>query len=454
MINPFLSTQSPLARKLAGWIGLFFVLATILLLAWTFWWQQRQSLNSFRLLAANNAAFIVDLGYPQSPQLASQLSRILGMGVGFLEGDGPVENIDASMHAEILELAGEGRASARRIDGLDIALAPLPDSEKFLILAREPPAPENIFSGPFFLPVLILAAACVALVFALSRNLVTPLRDLTSWLPNLHRVTSEKDDSPQDSTIEPLLWRTDEIGTLAMTMVETREHLSHEKELRQRSEKLAALGRVATSLAHEVKNPAAAIRMHADLLSQPAADEKSQSLELIKEEVDHIVGLVDQWMYLAKSSPAKTRSHDLNRITKGIVERIEPQADHAGVVVSKEYSPTSLPVEVDDRRVGQVVRNLLINAIQAMPEGGTLCIQTKRQNKSEAVLIVSDGGPGFSSEALERYGEPFFSEKEGGMGIGLTLSKEVIEALGGVLQARNLPDQKGAEVSVTLPLIR
>ena len=451
MTDQFLPTQSKLARKLASQVGLFFVVATILLLTWMFWRQRRESLTAFRNLAANNAAFISDLRYPRSPQLASQLSNILGMGVGFAEGNGPIENIRPSMHTAIMKMTQTLRPSARQIEGFDVAVAPLSGSGKFLILVRAHPARETVFSFSLLLPILILGSGCVALVMALSRNIVRPLRDLTEWLPNLQR--DETNASERDTaTLEPILLRNDEIGSLAVALTETRDSLRREKRLRQRSEKLAALGRVATSLAHEVKNPAAAIQMHADLLTEHVEGENRLSVELIKEEVDHITGLVDQWMFLAKTPSATTLPHDLNEVTDRVLNRMEAQADHAGIALSKQLCPSPLPVQADDRRIGQIIRNLLVNAIQAMPEGGTIAVETDLEKGTRAVLRISDQGPGFSTKALERFSEPFFSEKEGGMGIGLTLSREVAEAHGGELFAENLPGGQGARLTLALPL--
>ena len=96
-------------------------------------------------------------------------------------------------------------------------------------------------------------------------------------------------------------------------------------------------------------------------------------------------------------------------------------------------------VEVDGPRIEQVVRNLLINAVQAMPEGGTISVEV-RDEAGGVVLGVGDEGRGFSREALGRWSEPFFSEREGGMGLGLTLAVEVMSGHGGRVEVSNRPE--------------
>jgi len=107
-------------------------------------------------------------------------------------------------------------------------------------------------------------------------------------------------------------------------------------------------------------------------------------------------------------------------------------------------------VSCDKLRIEQVIRNLVVNACQAMPSGGTIKAYIEIRNE-DVHLTIHDSGTGFSPEALNRFGEPFFSEREGGMGIGLTLAREVVQAHEGSIHASNAPEG-GALVTITLPL--
>ena len=112
-------------------------------------------------------------------------------------------------------------------------------------------------------------------------------------------------------------------------------------------------------------------------------------------------------------------------------------------------APPTLPVAADGKRLQHVFRNLIDNAIQAMPSGGALAI-TARADGERVVLTFADRGRGFSPQALQRFAEFFFSEKEGGMGIGLSVADEILKAHGGSLRVANR-DGGGAEVTVELP---
>lgn len=429
--------KSGLVRRLVVPFSVFVLVGTFGILAWVESHHRQESLNQFSEMARANAAFVERLRLPHSPELARNLSEVLGVGVGFRQGQGTIEGLPAEVQA-VLSPVGVGDERSLRVDHWEVAQAPLPSGKVSLVLLREvrPFAP-----GRGFLPALIVALLGGGLAMLVARRLVIPLTALTRWLPNLDR--DETEPLPKSVTD-----RSDEIGALARSLVESHRRLREETERRRQSERLAALGRIATSLAHEIRNPAAAIRMHADLLAMREGTEGRDSILLIREEVDRITDLVNQWLFVARAAPPKTERRELVPLVRRVLGRLAPQFDYAGVKASLSGSETVV-VEADGPRIEQVVRNLLLNAVQAMPEGGAVSV-TVMEDGEGIVLEVRDQGRGFSSEALERWNEPFFSEREGGMGLGLTLAAEVMAGHGGRVEVSN-PPEGGAMVRCLFP---
>ena len=200
-----------------------------------------------------------------------------------------------------------------------------------------------------------------------------------------------------------------------------------------KTQRLAMLGEMATALAHEIQNPVAAIRLHAQLADNATIIAEAATIE----------SLVNQWMFLARPNPPQKTAVALDALLADAVCALTPVADHARVRI--EFAPGSgATVAADARRLGQVVRNLIVNAIQAMPTGGTLSI-TARDRR----ISFADTGPGFSATALAHCPRMFYTEKEGGMGIGLAVASEIIKAHAGKLTLANRAEG-GAEVIIEL----
>lgn len=438
--TPVGSGKGGLFRRLALPFSLFVLGASLSLVAWLQGMNRDRSLREFEETARENARFVERLRLPRSPELARNLSEVLGVGVGFFRAGEAVAGLPSELVPVVPRLAEEEPRSTRS-GRWDLAIAPVAGEPVHLVLLREtaPLAPDP---ATWLLPSLIVTALGGGLAALVARRIVLPLGALTRWLPNLDR------DSP-DPLPATVTARHDEIGTLARSLEESHRRLREETERRRQSERLAALGRIATSLAHEIRNPAAAIRLHADLLSNEAGPESKESIDLIRDEVDRITDLVNQWLFVARGAPPRTTPHDLVALTRRVLARLAPQFDHARVTATLSGAD-SATVNADGPRLEQVVRNLLLNAMQAMPEGGTIRVAITTDDK-EALLEITDQGRGFSEEALQRWSEPFFSEREGGMGLGLTLADEVMQGHSGSIGVANDPDG-GARVSCRIGL--
>jgi len=206
-----------------------------------------------------------------------------------------------------------------------------------------------------------------------------------------------------------------------------------------RAQRFALLGGVATSLAHQIRNPIAAIRLHGQLLEKA----QPEGAGIIVDEAAKIEDLVNQWMFLARPEPPRKTDVAVAELLNQSVRLAAPAAEHAGVQIVLD-APRDQCLQADARRLSQVFHNIIFNAIQAMPAGGTLTITAR-----PGTITFADTGPGFSPTALARWAEMLYSEKEGGMGIGLNVAQSVIRAHGGRLSVANQP-AGGAIVRIEL----
>ena len=440
--------SSTLWLRLAAPLLLFVVAGSTGIALWLHATARRESQTVFATLARTSADFIRHAKLPANERVAESIGRVQNMEVLFRRGAGrefvPAPSAALAPHAGLLGALtpAEGIVSA----GAEFEAIAVPmEMELSLIFVRRVEPVLGFLFKPETLPVLaVFWLFSIGLAWALARGLVRPLRLLAQRLPHI------QDDAEASL---PGAERNDEIGQVARAYLETRAQLGAERARRERSERLALLGRMATGLAHEIHNPLSAIRMHAQLIdSAPAGEQPAvlrESLPVLLGETAKIEGLVNQWMFLARPAPPQTAPADLGEVVAGVVRALGPQAAHARVRLANDLPP-GLCVSVDARRISQAIGNIAINAIQAMPAGGTLSITGWRGDSVR--LVFRDTGPGFSPPALAQHAELFFSEKEGGMGIGLSVTAEIVKAHRGALLVGNGPDG-GAVVTVQLPLL-
>lgn len=395
----------------------------------------REGRAEFLRLAQTNAAFVERSRLPTSERLARDLEAVLGMQVFFrtsrdLVGTRPELAADAL--ADVPERTGDTvlRAGATH----EWAIVAI-DEEVDLLLAR--PAPSvwgEVFGSRSLIVLLLFWALAALLAIVVARGIVVPLRRLAERVPGVDL----------DAELElPAAQRGDEIGELARAFEAAIEALRRERATRVGAEKLAVLGRMTAALAHEVKNPVAAIRMQAQLMLR---EEDSAPARQILSESERIADLVSQWQYLTRPQPGASRSQGLGALVQAQVDALAAQCTHARVDCELEIDE-SLCIEGDEMRLGQAFRNVLVNAIHAMPLGGVLRVAAARDGERLQVAI-EDEGRGFSEEALARHAEFFFTEREGGMGIGLSVAKEIVEAHGGTLEVTNRAGGDGARVTM------
>jgi len=236
------------------------------------------------------------------------------------------------------------------------------------------------------------------------------------------------------------------------------ERRALESELR-RARQLALVGTLAAEMAHEIRNPLVSIKTFSQLLPERLNDQQFQLkfAQIARREFDAIGRIIDRLLNLAGPSESVRRPVDLAVLATEVLELLAPEIQAQQIVVETDFASGSPPLLVDGDRVKQVVRNVVTNAVQAMPTGGRLGIagstQTEKGNSVPTAyrMIIEDTGCGIPREDLANVFNPFFTTRERGFGLGLSLARNVMDEHGGSIEIESEPG-RGTCVTVTLPL--
>ena len=220
----------------------------------------------------------------------------------------------------------------------------------------------------------------------------------------------------------------------------------------KRADRLSAVGQLAASLAHEIRNPLGSIEGAANLIQSPATSPEIRegSLNIIRKECQRLNRLLTNLLDFARPRQPEFRSVDLVRLVDSIFALVGPNAQQQHVRLIKMVRKTPHLLESDPEQLRQVLLNLVINGIQAMPGGGEIEVILDMDD-GEVVISVKDQGVGIAPDDLERIFDPFFTTKGSGTGLGLSVAHQVITHLGGSIEAGRNPD-RGMTFSISLPM--
>jgi signal transduction histidine kinase len=221
-----------------------------------------------------------------------------------------------------------------------------------------------------------------------------------------------------------------------------------------RSEKLAALGQLSAGIAHEIRNPLTSINILIHSLTEnlPTEHSRWEDLKVIEEEILRINEIVDQFLRFAKPASPLLEKTNLIPIFEEILQLLRPQIERCRIAVKKEFEPLPL-ITVDKEQIKQVILNLLMNAIQAMTGGGKLGMSGRLSKDGYWVeLAIQDSGVGIPPEDIDKLFDPFFSTKEGGIGLGLSIAHRIIDQHHGKIEVESTPE-KGTLFTISLPVL-
>jgi len=264
-----------------------------------------------------------------------------------------------------------------------------------------------------------------------ARSLTVPLRRLEREAHHLAQGRYDRSIAPRGR---------DEIGFLARTMEEMRRSIVR-RDIQQKA--------MLAGVAHEIRNPLGGIELYAGILANELADKETRSHALkILKEVRNLREIIDHFLEFARPSPPQRSPCSIRKVLTEVADLLGRELQTARVSLQARLQPDGLQAFVDAGHLKQILLNLIKNAAQAMPGGGTVSIRGREQN-GWVVMHIQDEGPGIPPEHRDKIFEPFFSTKEKGLGLGLALVKNLVEENKGRIEL--VESSKGAHFKLSLP---
>ena len=255
-------------------------------------------------------------------------------------------------------------------------------------------------------------------------------------------------------TIEPLV-RQGHIQGNIVHAVDITDKRSREARLR-RAESLASLTTLAAGVAHEIKNPLGSIGIHIQLIQKALAKEDVDRekvlgfVDVVNEEVDRLNRIVVDFLFAVRPVDVEPEPSDLNQIIRDLLDFLRFELKELNVATEAHLADELPELDLDQKFVKQALMNLVKNALAAMPNGGTLSFSTERRG-DEVLLRIMDTGEGISEENLGKIFEPYFTTKDFGSGIGLTLVYKVVKEHKGEISVVSQPGE-GTTFSILFPI--
>jgi len=313
------------------------------------------------------------------------------------------------------------------------------------LLSLKPKELLNLFSPKGFMLVPVLSENKPLGLLAVD-NLFTQNKILEE-----DRVALETFANQAASQIENILLQ-QELKQKLKELEHTTKLLRENQNYLLQAERWVDIGKLATTVAHEIKTPLVAIGGYARRALKRSEQGKpgSHELEVILKETERLESITSEILDYSKTTKLNYEKIDLNQLIKDALEVLKDKLKYNGIKLKiRLLTEAPLILELDPKRIEQVLFNLIENAIEAMPQGGLLTVKTKRK-ENFALFEIEDTGCGISQENLEKLYVPFFTTKPKGSGLGLPVSKKIIADHSGYIEVKSEVD-KGTKFTVYLP---
>ena len=405
---------------------------------------------------ADAAEVLTSTGLPYTPEVLRRIAELQQAGIKLFDADGtevlssagplPAEIMaqlrlpDAHGRTERIEVAGEPLVVVAR------PLAGAPGTRPATVVlagslrdARDAARRAALGMG---LAVVAAGALLLALQYLLVRSLTEPVRRLAAMADDI--AAGRRD-------VRAEAGNGGELAALAASLNEmTRRLAGYEQELAERS-RLAALGELSARIAHEIRNPLTGLKLHLQLLAEGAVGAQAATVARLLDEANRLELVVASSLALGGGRRAEPRPGNLVAVVEEVLQLMEPSLQHRRIAVTRALEP-SPPVPMDRDRLRQALLNLLANAGDALPGGGTVAVTTGYDAARRCARVcVEDSGPGFAAELLAATPAAIASDKPFGLGLGLRLCREVVTEHGGQLHLGRSDMLGGARATIELP---
>lgn len=224
----------------------------------------------------------------------------------------------------------------------------------------------------------------------------------------------------------------------------------------RRAESLAALTTLAAGVAHEIKNPLGSIGIHMQLIEKSLRNGSGENsalqeyVDVVNEEVERLNKIVVDFLFAVRPMDVDLREGDVNQVIQELLAFVRYELEERGIRIVEELEKELPSVELDDKYFKQALMNIVKNAMSAMPEGGVLRVTTLLRDR-EVLVTIADDGVGIPEELIEKIFEPYFTTRDYGSGIGLTMVYKVVKEHRGEISVSS-EEGEGTSFTITLPV--
>ena len=247
---------------------------------------------------------------------------------------------------------------------------------------------------------------------------------------------------------------------IPMAFFYVRKAIEKTKNLEKRainSERLAFIGTLAGGLAHEIKNPLSTLNIYLQLLQEELESMTGENskrvymkIQVLQKEVQRLEQILNDFLRFARGQKLELKDHDMNEILDEVADFVTPEIKQKKILILKSYDADLPQCRLDSNLIKQAILNIIINAEQAMENGGELMIRTSK-DKKYIQIDITDTGPGIPKDIIDKIFQVYFSTKKTGTGLGLPTAKRIIEDHRGTISVQS-EEGKGTSFSIKLPM--